>query len=94
MLANYTENGDSDFIYVDGFMHSGVSVSSLSDNFLILHVTCDDIKQKVALLTFFPPKLTIMQPSFLFHLSESLFGAVSESFAFVDVNTLTFGFSF
>uniref|UniRef100_A0A3B4V5C7 Unconventional myosin-Ih-like n=1 Tax=Seriola dumerili TaxID=41447 RepID=A0A3B4V5C7_SERDU len=25
----------------------GVSVSNLSDNFLILHVTCDDIKQKV-----------------------------------------------
>lgn len=27
--------------------HTGVSVSNLSDNFLILHVTCDDIKQKV-----------------------------------------------
>lgn len=54
-LPNDMENGDSDFIYVGGFMHSGVSVSNLSDNFLILHVTCDDIKQKVALLTFFPP---------------------------------------
>lgn len=28
-----------------------MSVSNLSDNFLILHVTCDDIKQKVELLT-------------------------------------------
>lgn len=27
---------------------AGVSVSNLSDNFLILHVSCDDIKQKVA----------------------------------------------
>lgn len=54
MLPNYIENGDSDFIYMDGFMHLGVSVSNLSDNVLILHVTCDDIKQKVVLLTFFP----------------------------------------
>uniref|UniRef100_A0A8C1GTT5 Myosin IHb n=1 Tax=Cyprinus carpio TaxID=7962 RepID=A0A8C1GTT5_CYPCA len=29
----------------------GVSVRNLSDNFLILHVTCDDTKQKVVLLT-------------------------------------------
>lgn len=39
-----------------------------------------------------------MQPSFLIYLSESLFAAFSESFAseghWVDINTLTFGFSF
>lgn len=33
------------------FLIIGMSVSNLSDNFLILHVTCDDIKQKVQLLT-------------------------------------------
>lgn len=32
-------------------MRSGVSVSNLSDNFLILHVTCDGNKQKVGLST-------------------------------------------
>lgn len=37
------------YFYVDEFMRSGVSVSNLSDNFLILHVTCDDNKQKVGL---------------------------------------------
>lgn len=36
-------------VNVDEFMRSGVSVSNLSDNFLILHVTCDDNKQKVGL---------------------------------------------
>lgn len=56
MLPNYMENSDRDFINVGGFMHSGVSVSNLSDNILILHVTCHDIKQKVALWHFFPPK--------------------------------------
>lgn len=29
--------------------YAGVSVSNLSDNFLIFHVTFDDIKQKVEL---------------------------------------------
>lgn len=41
------DDGKRGFIYVGEFMHSGVSVSNLSDNFLILHVTCDDNKQKV-----------------------------------------------
>lgn len=34
-----------------GFL--GVSVSNLSDNFLILHVTCDDSKQKVGPFMYF-----------------------------------------
>uniref|UniRef100_A0A8D0CZF0 Unconventional myosin-Ih-like n=1 Tax=Sander lucioperca TaxID=283035 RepID=A0A8D0CZF0_SANLU len=36
---------------IDYISLKGVSVSNLSDNFLILHVTCDDIKQKVDLST-------------------------------------------
>lgn len=39
------------FSDIDELMRSGVSVSNLSDNFLILHVTCDDNKQKVGLCT-------------------------------------------
>ena len=39
------------FIYAEEFICSGVSVSNLSDNFLILHVTCNDNKQKVRFST-------------------------------------------
>lgn len=45
-MHNDMENGKP-LIYVDEIMCSGVSVSNLSDNFLILHVICDDSKQKV-----------------------------------------------